>query len=90
LHTTGVPFRKDPGARDPFTQSVSHIRIIEIENIRRRTWRETVVVASARAGSIWKTPPFAQSFTWIFIDRPEPERSMTRDSLEILTENVTA
>ena len=39
-----------------------------------------VRVPSPRWGSIWKTPPWAQSLAWIFIERPVPVREMTMSS----------
>ena len=45
-----------------------------------------VDVPSARTGSIWNTPPVAQSFAWIFIDSPAPARVMTRSEPFRVTE----
>src|SRR5262249_24886492 len=42
-------------------------------------------VPSSRSISIWKTPPLAQSFAWIFIDKPGPVRVSTSDSAELST-----
>jgi hypothetical protein len=48
-------------------------------------WTTRVRVPSLRAGSIWKTPPWAQSEAWIFIDTPAPERFSSTVSLSIET-----
>ena len=39
-----------------------------------------VVPLSERCGSIWKIPPWAQSFAWSFIDSPMPVRCRLRTS----------
>ena len=43
-------------------------------------WTMRVRVPSPRSGSIWKMPPWAQSFDWIFIDSPVPVRPRSRTS----------
>ena len=40
----------------------------------------TVAVPSERSGSIWKMPPWAQSFDWIFIEMPGPVRPISISS----------
>ena len=72
-----------PGRTAP--SRAPEVRVVEVERPGTQDVGDPGHVPSLRSGSIWKTPPCAQSLAWSFIDRPLPSREISRFSSLIST-----